>query len=358
MPPPASETPEIVLQRDQASIRVDASRWEMKIEDVTILEKIGAGAYGSVYKAEWNNTLVAVKTLTPPSTEDEEVQTFIREFSNEVSVLCQLRHPNIVGFVAASLKPPTYSIATEYAEHGSLHDVLHKPVTRERFNINLSMSRKFKIVHGISSGMAYLHSTAGMIHRDLKPGNVLLDGSNTPKIADFGLSKTLERSRSAGIVGQQLDVSTNTQLVGTPLWMAPEVILGENYDNKCDVYSFGIIMWEVLTEQMPFDEFQCRSTNELVLRVGRDPSFRPSLPPLQEDNNISFVQAQEKFRELIVQCWAHAPSDRPSFDVICKQLKNALRGAEDSASTLSFEQGPESSSSSSMLASSKSQTME
>ncbi|KAG2383320.1 hypothetical protein C9374_004657 [Naegleria lovaniensis] len=211
---------------------------ELKFE-----KKIGEGASGSVYLAQWNSNRVAVKTLS----RDDDYSS-MDEFEKEITVLIQLRHPNIINFYGIFISEFKKYMVVEYLQGGSLDNLIKKMKNQ---NVIISMKEKMKILIGIASGMKYLHNLQpAIIHRDLKPGNILLTSDYTAKIADFGLSKTISMNTCNSL-------TTN---IGTLFYMAPELLLGtdissenvQEYATKTDVFSFSIIMWELLFEENPY----------------------------------------------------------------------------------------------------------
>ncbi|KAL3628365.1 copper transport protein ctr1 [Castilleja foliolosa] len=202
--------------------------------DMVLKERIGAGSFGTVHRAEWNGCDVAVKILME---QDYHAERF-KEFLQEVAIMKRLRHPNIVLFMGAVTEPPNLSIVTEYLSRGSLYRLLHKPGAKEA----LDERRRLSMAYDVAKGMNYLHKRKPpIVHRDLKSPNLLVDRKYTVKVCDFGLSRlkanTFLSSKSAA---------------GTPEWMAPEVLRDEPSNEKSDVYSFGVILWELATLQQPW----------------------------------------------------------------------------------------------------------
>ena len=236
---------------------------------------------------------------------------FVKELENEATLLCKLRHRNVLSFVGACLKAPTFAIVTEFISGGSLYDVLHSKTMKK----SLSMEQKLSIMFQISLAMVYLHKK-GVIHRDLKSRNVLLEPSANsqyiPKVCDFGLAKSTNTIQEANM--------SNTQAVGTPLYLAPEVLLGTNYGPRCDVFSFSILMWEVLMGKIPY--FDIASDLPLQMKVATDPTFRPTLPP-KEISKASPVHA--RYVELMIVAWSHDPEQRPSFDKISEEFDSMIK---------------------------------
>ncbi|KAL3642663.1 copper transport protein ctr1 [Castilleja foliolosa] len=202
--------------------------------DLVLKERIGAGSFGTVHRAEWNGCDVAVKILME---QDFHAERF-KEFLREVAIMKRLRHPNIVLFMGAVTEPPNLSIVTEYLSRGSLYRLLHKPGAKEA----LDERRRLSMAYDVAKGMNYLHKRKPpIVHRDLKSPNLLVDRKYTVKVCDFGLSRlkanTFLSSKSAA---------------GTPEWMAPEVLRDEPSNEKSDLYSFGVILWELATLQQPW----------------------------------------------------------------------------------------------------------
>ncbi|KAE8676025.1 Detected protein of confused Function [Hibiscus syriacus] len=210
----------------------EVSGWEIPWEDLLIGERIGIGSYGEVYKAEWNGTEVAVKKfLDQDFSGDALVQ-----FKCEVEIMLRLRHPNVVLFMGAVTRPPHFSILTECLPRGSLYNLLHRP------NPPLDERRRMKMALDVAKGMNYLHTShPTIVHRDLKTPNLLVDKNWVVKVCDFGLSRSKHHT-----------FLSSKSSAGTPEWMAPEVLRNEPANEKCDVYSFGVILWELVTLQIPW----------------------------------------------------------------------------------------------------------
>eukprot|EP01094_Clydonella_sp_ATCC50884_P014258 TRINITY_DN2463_c0_g1_i6.p1 TRINITY_DN2463_c0_g1~~TRINITY_DN2463_c0_g1_i6.p1 ORF type:complete len:355 (+),score=71.99 TRINITY_DN2463_c0_g1_i6:1092-2156(+) len=270
---------------------------------------IARGGFGIINKARYRGTVVAVKTLIFHG--DEEEAVIVEDFRKEVRNLSIIHHPNVVLFIGACFSP--LCIVLEYMSQGSLYDVLRKQreaVSSEPLGADerLTPVRKMRILIGAAQGMAYLHAN-GMIHRDLKSPNILLDNW-VAKVADFGSGRSAVESATMTVAG-----------VGTIRWTAPEILRREPaYSFAVDVYSWAIIMWEVLTEEMPFDDIQWASAVDLAVRNGA----RPLLPVAGNDTTPApegaGEQAKQQLCPLIAQCWADDPRLRPSFPAILSEL--------------------------------------
>nr|ATY38750.1 CTR1-like protein kinase transcript variant 3 [Solanum lycopersicum] len=226
---------------------LDVEDLDIPWNDLVLKERIGAGSFGTVHRADWNGSDVAVKILME---QDFHAERY-KEFLQEVAIMKRLRHPNIVLFMGAVTEPPNLSIVTEYLSRGSLYRLLHKPGAREV----LDEKRRLCMAYDVAKGMNYLHKRKPpVVHRDLKSPNLLVDTKYTVKVCDFGLSRlkanTFLSSKSAA---------------GTPEWMAPEVLRDEPSNEKSDIYSFGVILWELATLQQPWSNL---NPPQVVAAVG------------------------------------------------------------------------------------------
>lgn len=192
-------------------------------------------------------------------------------------------------FIAACKKPPVYCIITEYMSQGTLRMYLNK---KEPYS--LSTETILRLALDISRGMEYLHSQ-GVIHRDLKSNNLLLNDEMRVKVADFGTSCLETQCRES------------KGNMGTYRWMAPEMIKDKPYTRKVDVYSFGIVLWELTTALLPF---QGMTPVQAAFAVS-EKNERPPLPS----------SCQPALAHLIKRCWAANPSRRPDFSYIVSVLE-------------------------------------
>ncbi|KAL3536156.1 hypothetical protein ACH5RR_004617 [Cinchona calisaya] len=274
---------------------LDVEDLDIAWSDLVLKERIGAGSFGTVHRADWNGCDVAVKILMEQDFHAERSNEFLRE----VQIMKRLRHPNIVLFMGAVTKPPNLSIVTEYLSRGSLYRLLHKPGAKEV----LDERRRLCMAYDVAKGMNYLHKhNPPIVHRDLKSPNLLVDKKYTVKVCDFGLSRlkanTFLSSKSAA---------------GTPEWMAPEVLRDEPSNEKSDVYSFGIILWELATVQQPWSNL---NPAQVVAAVG----FKGKRLEIPCDVNPHIIA-------IIEACWANEPWKRPSFSSIMESLKPLIKNS-------------------------------
>ncbi|PIM98663.1 Tyrosine kinase [Handroanthus impetiginosus] len=279
--------------KSSGELTFDVEDLKIPWSDLVLKERIGAGSFGIVHHADWNGCDVAVKILME---QDFHASQF-KEFLQEVAIMKRLRHPNIVLFMGAVTEPPNLSIVTEYLSRGSLYRLLHKPGAREV----LDEKRRLSMAYDVAKGMNYLHKhNPPIVHRDLKSPNLLVDKKYTVKVCDFGLSRlkanTFLSSKSAA---------------GTPEWMAPEVLRDEPSKEKSDVFSFGVILWELATLQQPWANL---NPAQVVAAVG----FRGKRLEIPPDMNPQVAA-------IIVSCWANEPWKRPSFSSIMESLRPLIK---------------------------------
>ena len=273
-------------------------RWIINSNSIKILKNIGFGGSSDVYLGDYRGTEVAVKKLHLI----EAKKDFIKEYKREVSSLVLLYHPYLVLLIGAIAEPFNLSIVTEYCKGGNLFELLYK-----KPNIYLSWELKRKILLEIAIGMNYLHTNnPPILHRDLKSLNILLTDKiekNTDttdiKISDFGLSRLYQKS--CLLTGQ----------LGTCYWMAPEIIVNKRYSTKVDVYSYGIIIWEVCTRKTPYS---CMSQQQVQFYVSVKKG-RPNMKIIPSNTPPKIIQ-------LMQMCWDHEPNNRPTFEYIVDFLRN------------------------------------
>jgi len=273
-------------------------RWIISSNSIKLLKIIDFGGSSDVYLGEYRGTEVAVKKLRVL----EGKKDYIKEYKREVSSLFLLYHPYLVLLMGVIAEPLNLSIVTEFCRGGNLFELLYK-----RPNIYLSWEFKKKILLQIAIGMNYLHTNdPPVLHRDLKSLNILLTNkieksSDTTdiKISDFGLSRLYQNSC---ILSGHL---------GTCYWMAPEIIVKKRYSTKVDVYSYGIIIWEVCTRKTPYG---CMSQQQVQFYVSVKKG-RPNMKIIPSDTPPKIIQ-------LMQMCWDHEPNNRPTFEFIVDFLRN------------------------------------
>ncbi|XP_026665790.1 probable serine/threonine-protein kinase SIS8 isoform X2 [Phoenix dactylifera] len=275
----------------KADMDTDCLDYEILWEDLTIGEQIGQGSCGTVYHALWYGSDVAVKVFSKQEYSDE----VILSFRQEVSLMKRLRHPNILLFMGAVTSPQRLCIVTEFLPRGSLFRLLQRNSKR------LDWKRRIHMALDIARGMNYLHHCNPLIiHRDLKSSNLLVDKNWTVKVGDFGLSRLKRETYLTTRTGK-----------GTPQWMAPEVLRNEPSDEKSDVYSYGVILWELVTEKIPWENL---NSVQVIGAVG----FMNQRLELPKDLDPQWVS-------IIESCWHSEPNLRPSFQELLERFKDLQR---------------------------------
>lgn len=253
-------------------------------------ERFASGSHSRLYHGYYERQAVAVKLIMPPS-EDEVLSSQLdHQFSQEVALLSRLHHCNIVEFVSACKKPPVFCVITEYLPGGSLKSFLHK---REPYS--LPLEKVVSLALDIVRGMEYLHSQ-GVIHRDLKSDNLIMTEDLHIKVADFGVS-CLESHRCS-----------MKAHAGTYRWMAPEMIKEKLCTRKVDVYSFGIVLWELLTGLTPYEDM---TPVQAAFAVCQE-NARPPVP----------AHCPKVITKLMKKCWSTHPASRPEFSHIAKVFED------------------------------------
>ena len=255
-------------------------------EELDIRQRIGHGGFGDVHFAKWKGTVVAVKKLRVQRVHQKR----LRQFKEEICIFCKLEHPNVIKFLGACIVTPNICMVMEFME-ASLYDKIH--IDEHEF----SEEEKTSIVRHIASGLAYLHSK-DIAHCDVKSSNILIKMSEPVivKITDFGLSmmkNDAETSSSSKMV----------QNVGTPRYSAPEVLRGDLLKaddmKKADMYSYGLLVFEIFSEEEPFSDM---NAHQLRRHVGEG-NHTPSLSDV-EMNNCMVLMVQK--------CWERTASERPT----------------------------------------------
>ncbi|XP_075516801.1 putative serine/threonine-protein kinase SIS8 [Primulina tabacum] len=265
----------------------DVADFEIPWEDITLGERIGLGSYGEVYRGDWHGTEVAVKRFL----DQDKIGESLEELKSEVLLMKRMRHPNVVLFMGAVTRPPNLSIVTEFLPRGSLYRLIHRP------NNQLDERRRLRMALDAARGLNYLHTcTPLIVHRDLKSPNLLVDKNWVVKVCDFGLSRMKHNT-----------YLSSRSTAGTAEWMAPEILRNEPSNEKCDVYSFGVILWELFTLRQPWGGM---NPMQVVGAVGFQ-HRRLEIP-----DNMDPVVA-----DIIRKCWQTDPKLRPSFTEIMALLK-------------------------------------
>ncbi|XP_055543451.1 tyrosine-protein kinase Fer isoform X2 [Wyeomyia smithii] len=290
-----SELP--VTGRSGAVLRkpVFRERWELSNDDVILLDKIGRGNFGDVYKAKLKsskNTLVAVKTCRMTLPEEQK-----RKFLQEGRILKQYDHPNIVKLIGICVQKQPIMIVMELVSGGSLLMFLRKNAA------TLTQKQLMAMCRDAAAGMRYLESK-NCIHRDLAARNCLIGNENIVKISDFGMSREEEEYIVSGGM-KQIPIK----------WTAPEALNFGKYTSLCDVWSYGILVWEIFSRgDTPYSGLSNSRARERIDEGYRMPAPE-NTPP-------------EMYR-LMLKCWSYEPENRPHFDEIFTVVDALMLCAKD-----------------------------
>lgn len=259
-------------------------------------ESVGSGATAEVFRGTWKDMPVAIKEIFINRKKDTKLELKMEvAFMREIAVMSKVNHENLVKFIGVCLQTRPLRVVSEFCEGDTLFGLLHDEV-----DIRLVWPQKIKMIADVGGGMKYLHTfNPQIIHRDLKSLNLLLakevtNSTDVPlvKVSDFGLARMKDAE------GSEWDKMTKE--AGTCHWMAPEVPSGK-YDEKADVFSFAMVLYEIITREIPFEDQDGREAVGLVMN-----GVRPDLEAIPAD-------APKELVKLMQGCWEHDPFDRPSF---------------------------------------------
>ena len=274
--------------------------FEVDITNFRVLNQIKSGYLSSFYLVQDINTNKNYTAQIIKSS-DLDRDTIIRE----INTMIRIKHPTIIKTYFYSITDfngdDNYTLIKQYIPYGSLNELLSKN-KQGVSNQNYNNTTRQKILIGIAQGMIYLHQHH-TIHCDLRPENILLDDNLEAHITNFALSKL---------------VSSDNQINFTDEfnYKAPEVINNDEYTYKSDIYSFGVLMYEVVTDSYPYPDFlQNKITLSQLKSKIIDENYRPKFT----------VPVKPKIRELIEQCWANDPNDRPTFEEIYNKLSQDIK---------------------------------
>jgi serine/threonine protein kinase/GTPase SAR1 family protein len=272
-------------------------------QELNVGKQLGRGGFAVVLKGTLpTGEAVACKKLIFDKSQEETGETtfsdVFTEFRREVWLMAGLQHPHLVRLLGVCTQP-SLMMVLEFMEGGTLHDFVHGDATTPK--PNLTLEDKFSLALQVAKGMQFMHSmNPPIIHRDLKSPNILMTfkgGAPIAKIADFGLSR-----------GLQWTSSMSDKAVDNPVWLAPEVMRRQPYNEKADVYSYGVILFEIALQMHFMDDIKFDYQKEDAVKAGKRPPIPSDVDPI--------------LASLIQFCWAQEPNQRPSFDQIVECLEN------------------------------------
>eukprot|EP01120_Amphizonella_sp_Union-15-10_P010657 TRINITY_DN4324_c0_g2_i1.p1 TRINITY_DN4324_c0_g2~~TRINITY_DN4324_c0_g2_i1.p1 ORF type:complete len:347 (+),score=44.08 TRINITY_DN4324_c0_g2_i1:59-1099(+) len=269
--------------------------WAIPPEDLVFIREIGRGAFGHVHKAEYLGLEVAVKQIDKRSMLDRDLEAEMVFLKREIALMKACRHPNIItfiGVVKSAPDEPLTQIVMEYMPRGDLRIYLSKP------KHVIPRSTRIRMAMDIARAMLYLHKRK-IVYRDLKSKNLMVDQHLGVKLTDFGFARAKASNKMQ-------------TMVGTEEFMAPEVLLGMDYGPSADIFSYGIVLFEIITREkvavvVPRTPMNAFGLNEEKVRQSK---LIPSDCPTE-------------FSELAFSCCKYEPKERPSFEEILKILKKS-----------------------------------
>ncbi|GLT77347.1 hypothetical protein SLA2020_489440 [Shorea laevis] len=297
------------VQQQRPSNALTRQEWEIDPSKLIIKGVIARGTFGTVHRGIYDGQDVAVKLLDwgeEGHRSEAEIASLRAAFTQEVGVWHKLDHPNVTKFIGATMGTSELNIQTEnghvstpsnvccvvveYCHGGALKSYLIKNRRRK-----LAFRVVIQLALDLARGLSYLHSQK-IVHRDVKTENMLLDKTRTVKIADFGVAR-LEASNPNDMTGE----------TGTLGYMAPEVLNGNPYNRKCDVYSFGICLWEIYCCDMPYPDLSFSEMTSAVVRQ----NLRPEIPRC----------CPSSLANVMKRCWDANPEKRPEMDEVVSMLE-------------------------------------
>jgi len=280
--------------------------------------KIGEGGFGTVFKAEHRDLRrsVAVKVLRARHLDADSVARFRREGINA----CRIQHPNALAILDSGITDHGVAyLVSELLEGHTLDDELSRGW--------LTFTRCAEVLAPVCEALAAAHD-AGVVHRDIKPGNIFLHGGpsgETPKVLDFGIAKLV----GASVLEQRITVEG--WLVGTPVYMAPERFGLDEYDGKSDVYAVGVLLHQLISGDVPFSAMPASGRtydDPIKLAAMHAQTLPPPLSSLEPDTPPAL-------EELVLRALAKRPADRPSAGELARDLRAAVVGAPERRSLMS-----------------------
>eukprot|EP00339_Tiarina_fusa_P008981 CAMPEP_0117081440 /NCGR_PEP_ID=MMETSP0472-20121206/57397_1 /TAXON_ID=693140 ORGANISM="Tiarina fusus, Strain LIS" /NCGR_SAMPLE_ID=MMETSP0472 /ASSEMBLY_ACC=CAM_ASM_000603 /LENGTH=795 /DNA_ID=CAMNT_0004809365 /DNA_START=77 /DNA_END=2460 /DNA_ORIENTATION=- len=288
-------------QVDSKTPHMLSHSWEINASELVFTTRIGEGTSAQVYKGTYRSQEVAIKIL-----KEKAEAKVLEEFQKEFEIMSSLRSPHVVFFFGATTQP-SLCMVLEFCHKGALYDVLND--LRE----DITWSNVFKAAIDTIKGLLCLHNwKPQIVHRDMKSLNLLVDENWATKVSDFGTSRFTS--------GNGVDLSTLGKLRGTYAYCAPEVYFGKNGKNftpKSDIYSFGVILWEMAyrcitgTYEQPFSEFKQIVFDFQIIIQSAKKDVRPTIPP----------NCPQAYTDLLNLCWHKDPDSRPTTEEVSRQLR-------------------------------------
>lgn len=281
--------------------------------DVKFWSSLGSGSSAEVFKAEWKNVIVALKVVLF-SNAALKTESVVNEFQHELDVLSKIKHPNCLECFGV-ISRPRICFVLEYCEKGSMYDILTKSIYK------LDWTNLFRWFINVLEGLSYLHNFQPcVLHRDIKSKNLLIDAEDNVKLADFGTARFLIQGESEVSLGA---------LRGTYSYTAPEIYFGAPFTVECDIYSLGVLLWELVYKcitgdyLLPYNEYSFIVHDFQIIILSAKRNIRPTIP----------VSTPLQIKKIIKLLWNARPEKRPRlaklrsyFDLLYEHLKKKTEG--------------------------------
>ncbi|CAF0878457.1 unnamed protein product [Didymodactylos carnosus] len=299
--------------RSKASLPV-LDNLNISSQDFKIVKRLCAGELGEVNEGRWNDKLVAIKTLRLGVHADKFTKNDTNYLQNEIGILSRLRNKNLTAIIGVCFDDVTYpTLIMQFNEHGTIIDFI------KRFPDRIDWSLRIKWCTNAVDAMLYLHGQK-ILHRNLKGSNILVGVDLRAQICDFGLIKILQPLRAACENECCLCTLTAPSLPVSIRWTAPECLLEprnpKNFAPPCDVYSFGVCLWEMYKLEQPYADIKDENEASKMIVSGTR-LYSPGPPDLMP-----------QYHELMQMCWEFNPNERPTFQQISISLRESLPKAK------------------------------
>jgi serine/threonine protein kinase len=297
-------TPQISVTRTLVTTTDELIRGTVFAGRYEIIEELGTGGMGKVYRAfdKQIEEEVALKLLKPEIAAEKRT---VERFRNELKIARKIRHKNVCGMFDLQEEGKTLFITMEYVRGEDLKGFLHRAK-------QLTIGTAISIARQVAEGLAEAHKL-GIVHRDLKPHNIMIDKEGNAKIMDFGIARSVS---AKGITGEGV-------IIGTPEYMSPEQVEGKEVDQRSDIYSLGIILYEMMTGRVPFE-------GDTPLNVALKHKSEPPADPRRINPQIP-----ETLGHLILRCLEKDRASRyPSAEALLSDLAAIEKGLPATAGTL------------------------
>lgn len=286
--------------------------WELDPSDLKAERCIGRGSAGSVYVGTWCYAKVAIKEVDVTEScghgGGDVRQEIADSFRQEVAVLCRLRHPHVLAFYGATTSPPVLRLVTEMLECDLRHYLRGE-------GKKAGLARRVEVAIGAACGMAYLHSQSPpLVHRDVKPENFLLSATGEVKVCDFGLAR-----------GRHKTFLQTMHHGGTLVYIAPEVHRGQDFDEGCDVYAFAVVLWELATLGVPFDDKAPQSIPGIVGWGRERPSMAQFDQQIAEAAGTGVGAGMQRVKILVEDMWGQKAEERVRMVEVHERLRDTSK---------------------------------